>query len=256
MTAITILIAEDEAPQRRALREALAAQWPEVAVVIECANGTEALQALNEHQPQVAFLDIRMPGHSGLDVAKAASGRTHVVFVTAYDEYAVKAFESEAVDYLLKPVNWVRLASTITRLKTRLNTNVSQVQPADLSALLKTLKHLEQQQTAQPIRWITASVGEVVKVLSIDDVLCFQSDNKYTRVLTRTGEAVIRTPIKELLPSLDANAFWQIHRGSVVRVSAIQKVKRNELGRLQLQLTGCAEHFNVSETYQHRFKSM
>lgn len=253
MNAITVLIAEDEAPQRRALREALAAQWPEAPVVIECANGTEALQALNEHRPQVVFLDIRMPGASGLEVAEAASGRAHVVFITAYDEYAVSAFESGAVDYLLKPINWVRLATTITRLKSRLTKET----PADLSALLLNLqKQLDQSITSQSIRWITASIGDVVKVLSIDDVLCFLADNKYTRVVTRGGEAVIRTPIKELLPGLNADAFWQIHRSSVVRVSAIRKIQRNELGKLELQLEGMPKLLRVSQPFQYRFRSM
>lgn len=253
MSAITVLIAEDEAPQRRALREALAAQWPEVAVVIECADGAEALQALDEHRPQVVFLDIRMPGASGLEVAKVASGRAHIVFITAYEEYAVSAFESGAVDYLLKPINWVRLATTITRLKSRL----SKGDPADISALLTNLqKQLDQSAASQSIRWITASIGDVVKVLSIDDVLCFLADNKYTRVVTRGGEAVIRTPIKELLPGLNVDAFWQIHRSSVVRVSAIRNVQRNELGKLELQIDGMCESLPVSQSFQYRFRSM
>ncbi len=176
------------------------------------------------------------------------------MFVTAYDEYAVSAFETGAVDYLLKPINWVRLAAAITRLKSRLASA-----PADISSVLVRLQQqleLNTRQHPQAIRWITASMGDVVKVLSIDDVLCFLADNKYTRVVTRVGEAVIRTPIKELVPGLNADAFWQVHRSSVVRVSAIKKVERNELGRLELQVDGISEVLSVSQAYQYRFKSM
>jgi DNA-binding LytR/AlgR family response regulator len=252
MTMVSVLIAEDEAPQRRALREALATQWPEASVVIECDNGTDALQALATHRPDVAFLDIRMPGHSGIDVALATHGRTHVVFLTAYNEYALNAFDAGAVDYLLKPINWVRLAASITRLKGRLNQC-----PNDFSEVLTRLKQqMASEQRAEPIRWITATIGDVVKLLSIDDVLCFRADHKYTRVISRNAEAVIRTPIKELLPGLNADVFWQVHRSSVVRVSAIQTVRRNVLGKLELQLEGLNELMPVSQVFQYRFKSM
>jgi DNA-binding LytR/AlgR family response regulator len=251
MAVVSILIAEDEAPQRRALREALASQWPEASVVIECDNGTDALKALATHRPDVAFLDIRMPGHSGLDVALAAK-HTHVVFLTAYNQYAIEAFDAGAVDYLLKPINWVRLAASITRLKERLNQS-----PNDFSDVLNRLKQqMQNEQRAEPIRWITATMGDVVKLLSIDDVLCFRADHKYTRVISRHAEAVIRTSIKDLVPGLNADEFWQVHRSSVVRVSAIQSVRRNELGKLQLQLDGVQELMPVSQAFQHRFKSM
>lgn len=253
MTTITAIIAEDEAPQRRALREALAAQWPELSIVIECANGNEALQALEEHRPLIAFLDIRMPGANGLEVAKAASGRAHVVFTTAFEEYAVSAFDSGAVDYLLKPVNPLRLATALNRLKAKVNNGA----PPDIADLLSKLQRQLDRGAMMPgIRWITATMGDSIKMFSIDDVFCFLADNKYTRVVTRSGEAVIRTPIRELLDGLDGDVFWRIHRGSIVRVSAIRNIQRNELGRLELQLEGLSELLNVSQSFQHRFRGM
>ncbi len=175
-----------------------------------------------------------------------------MLFCHCYDEYAVKAFESGAVDYLLKPIDWERLTTSISRLKSRLAEDV----PPDLSKLIQALQQHEKQSIDQHIRWITASAGDTTKVLSIDEVLGFIADNKYTRVITHSDEAFIRTPIKDLINSLDANTFWQIHRGSVVRVSAINKVLRNELGKLELELKGTEEIFNVSDTYKYRFKSM
>lgn len=249
--AVRILIAEDEAPQRRELIRLLAQQWPEANLVAECSDGLQALDAIEQHQPDVVFLDIRMPGISGIAVAKAASGRCHVVFTTAFDHYAVEAFETGAVDYLLKPIEAGRLRQSVERLRQRL---VSQA-PGDIS---ETLARLEDQLTPNRagLKWITASVGDAIKMIAIDDVLFFQAEQKYVRVVTADTEAIIRLSLKALIEQLDSQQFWQIHRGTVVAASAIDRVTKDELGKWWLQVKDCAEQLAVSSTYQPRFRGM
>jgi DNA-binding LytR/AlgR family response regulator len=251
MSGPTALLAEDEAPQRAELGQMLAQLWPELRIVAQCSDGREAFAALKQHKPDVAFLDIRMPGPDGMQVARAAGASTHVVFTTAYDNFAVQAFEDGAADYVLKPISPERLARTIERLKRRLST----AKPVDIGALLAML---ESQAAARPerIRWISAGVGGVVKMLAVDDVLFFQSQDKYTRVVTASEEAHIRLPLKELIAQLDPDVFWQVHRGTVVRVSAIRSVKRDADGKLLLSLTGRVETLPVSSTFAARFKSL
>ena len=251
--AITALIAEDEAPQRAALLEMLASAWPALDVIAACEDGIAALQAAAEHRPQVAFLDIRMPGVGGLDVARAVvAGGGLVVFTTAYDEYAIRAFEAGAVDYLLKPVTDARLRVAIDRLQARL------AQPAadDLQALVDDLEARLRPQGERQIRWISASVGDHVRMIGIDEVLFFQAQDKYVRVVTADGEALIRTPVKELLAGLDPDVFWQVHRGTVVRVSTIDRVRRDELGKARIELRGHRESLPVSAAFVHRFRGM
>jgi DNA-binding LytR/AlgR family response regulator len=246
---ITCLIAEDEAPQRQELRAMLAELWPELTVTAACEDGLEALEAWAAHPPDVAFLDIRMPGLSGLEVARQAETSAHIVFVTAYDEFAVKAFEAGAVDYLLKPVRADRLAETVARLRAR------RAAPSlDMAALMDALSG----RLAPPkaISWITASVGDVVKMIAIDEVLFFQSEDKYTRVATAAESAHIRTPLKELAAQLDPEVFWRVHRNAIVRVSAIRQVKPDEDGRLHVWLKGAAEPLRVSDAFRHRFRAM
>ena len=239
---VTALIAEDEAPQRRALREALVAEWPQLRIVAECEDGIAALEALAVHRPQVAFLDIRMPGVSGLDVARAAvAAGARVVFTTAYDDYAVRAFEAGAVDYLLKPLQ-----------PSRLREAEAGAQAARIDALDGALRP----QGTQAIRWIAASAGDTVRMLGIEEVLFFQAQDKYVRVVCADGEAVIRTPLKELLAGLDPDAFWQVHRGTIVRVAAIDRVRRDELGRHRLHLRDHDESLPVSAAFLHRFRGM
>ncbi|NZA27600.1 response regulator transcription factor [Luteimonas sp. SJ-92] len=253
MSAVTALIAEDEAPQRAALLDMLAEAWPELEVVAACDDGIAALAAVAEHRPRVAFLDIRMPGVGGLDVARAAvSAGALVVFTTAYDEHAIAAFEAGAVDYLLKPVEPVRLGQAVKRLRERLR----HAPPADLQALVEDLEARLRPRGARLIRWISASVGDSVRMIGIEEVLFFQARDKYVRVVTVDGEAVIRTPLKELLAGLDPDAFWQVHRGAVVRVSAIDRVRRNELGKYRLRLRDCDETLPVSPAFLHRFRGM
>jgi DNA-binding LytR/AlgR family response regulator len=255
----TALIADDEDLPRADLRRMLASAWPELQVVAECEDGQATLEALAAQQPDVAFLDIRMPGPSGLDVARAASGRCHVVFTTAYDSHAIEAFEAGAVDYLLKPVQADRLAQAVARLRPRLAAHTA---APPLDALVAQLARQLQQRAAEPgpgperLRWISASVGDVIKMFSIDDVLFFQSDEKYTRVVTAGDEAHVRKPLKEIADGLDPDAFWQVHRGVIVRASAVARATRDELGRITLHLKQHRETLAVSQAYTWRFKPM
>jgi len=253
MNAITALIAEDEPGQREELGRLLTQAWPELSIVAVCEDGLSALEALREKSPQVAFLDIRMPGASGIEVARAASGKVHVVFVTAYDEYAVAAFEAGAADYLLKPITAERLGKTIERLRQRIASHAS----TDLTRLLEVLDgQVRQRRSATELKWVTASIGDTVKMFSIDDVLFFQAQDKYVRVVTAGDEAVIRTPLKELVAQLDSEVFWQIHLSVIVRASAIDRVTKDEFGHCHAKLKGRAETLPVSSAYHGRFRSM
>lgn len=248
----TALIAEDEAPQRLALRELLASQWPDLEIVAECSDGLAALAALEAHHPRIAFLDIRMPCASGLEVAQRASEMAHVVFITAHDEHAVRAFETGALDYLLKPVKAERLAATIGRLRERLHGSVP-----DIAAAIESLrKSVIVPQPGTYIRWITAVLGNVTRLFPVEDILFFKADEKCTRVVTRNGEAVIRTSLKELLTALDPDAFWQIHRSVVVQVRAIKHISRTESGAMQVSVEGFSEVLPVSQAFQYRFRGM
>lgn len=251
MTNPRALIAEDEAPQRRALCELLRELWPELEIVAECADGLDALESLAAHRPEIAFLDIRMPGLSGLEVARAASEHAHVVFTTAYDEYAITAFEAGAIDYLLKPIKRDRLARTVERLKERVG-----ARPARLESLLDALQGRIGAGSRNEIRWITGSVGSVTKIFGIDEVLFFQAQDKYVRVATADDEVHIRTPLRELLASLDPEVFWQVHRSAIVRAGAIQRIEANEDGKLHVRVKGRADVLPVSQAFQFRFKPM
>jgi DNA-binding LytR/AlgR family response regulator len=249
---IRALIAEDEAPQRRALRELLGSLWPELEVIAECSDGVSAIDALELHRPEIAFLDIRMPGLSGLDVAqRACQNKVHVVFTTAYEEHALRAFETGAIDYVLKPVTAERLGKSLQRVRDRLAGGVP-----DIAAAIETLRDSLAGSRSDYMRWITATVGNVVKMFAIEDVLFFKSDEKNTRVVSRREEAVIRMTLKELLDVLNPNEFWQIHRSVIVQVRAIKQVKRNDLGSMHVTLDGVAEQLPVSNAYQSRFRGM
>jgi DNA-binding LytR/AlgR family response regulator len=241
------IIAEDEPLLREELAELLASLWPELAVVAETADGIATLQALEKHAPDVLFLDINMPGLSGLEVARQASGRCHVVFVTAYDQHTLAAFEQGAADYLLKPVSTARLATTVTRLKERIG------RPAP--AIEGLLRGLSDGKTGF-LKWINASQGQTVRVITVEDVCYFQADSKYTRVVTAEGESLIRKPIKELCDELDPSAFWQIHRSTIVNVNAIAGVVRDLRGRTQVRLKRREELLPVSDAYTQRFRQM
>lgn len=253
MKSVTALIAEDEAPQRLALQGQLLEAWPELEIVAVCEDGLSALDAVAVHKPSVAFLDIRMPGVSGLDVARAVVGNGGlVVFTTAYDDYAIGAFEAGAADYLLKPVQPARLARAVERLRERLQ----QAPAADLQAAIARLEAHLRPTGDKLIRWISASIGDSVRMIGIDEVLCFQAQDKYVRVVTAQDESIIRTSLKELLAGLDPEEFWQVHRGVVVRVNAIDRVRKDEFGRHVLTLKGRGETLPVSAAFQQRFRGM
>lgn len=249
----TGLIAEDEAPQRRALHELLRQLWPDLQLVAVCEDGVAALEAVERCRPDIAFLDIRMPGVGGLDVARAVVAQGGlVVFITAHDDHAVSAFEAGAIDYLVKPLHPLRLERAVARLQQRLALS----QPPDVQSLIDALETRLRPAAEHRVRWISASLGDSVSMIGIDEVLYFQAQDKYLRVVTATGEALIRTPLKELLAGLDPDQFWQVHRGVAVRVSAVARVHRDELGRLSIHLKQRPETLPVSATFAHRFRGM
>jgi DNA-binding LytR/AlgR family response regulator len=245
----TALLAEDEPLLRAQLKARLSEAWPELEIIAEAANGDEALARAGELRPDIAFLDIRMPVRSGLEVAREIGGGCHIVFVTAYDEYAVAAFDEGAVDYVLKPPSPERIAKVVARLKARLA-----AAPLDLSALLAKLAPRDG--GSGPLKWIRASLGSSMRMIAVDDVVYFQAGDKYTRVVTAEGEALIRKPIKELFDMLDTDAFWQIHRGTIVNLRAIARVDRDWRGEPVIALRGRDEKLAVSRTFAHRFKAM
>jgi DNA-binding LytR/AlgR family response regulator len=247
--APTALIAEDEPMLRAQLKARLAEAWPELTIVAEAGNGDEAIAAIVEHKPDVAFLDIRMPVRSGIDVARELDGMTHVVFVTAYDEYAVAAFDEGAIDYVLKPVSPERIAKVVARVKARLASP-----PEDLTALLARLSARDG--TRSPLKWIRASLGPTMQMIAVDDILYFQAEDKYTKVVTEAAEALIKKPIKELYEELDVETFWQIHRGTIVNLRAIAKVERDWRDQPVITLKSRPEKLTVSRTFAHRFKAM
>ena len=253
MNTPTAIVAEDEATLRGQLVEQLGQLWPELAIVGEAADGVQALRLLDEHRPDVMFLDIQMPGATGLEVARQASGRCHVVFVTAYDQHAVAAFDQGAVDYVLKPVSAARLFTAVTRVKQRLGTP-----PARLESTLSGLQPAvgPPSSARQYLRWINASVGQNLKLITVDEVSYFQADNKYTRVVTGEGEALIRKPLKELVEELDPNQFWQIHRSTLVNATSIAGVARDFRGRMLVKLKARPETLLVSDSYTHLFRQM
>ncbi|MBC7988506.1 MAG: response regulator transcription factor [Luteimonas sp.] len=252
----TCVIAEDEALLRQALVDQLARAWPQLKIVAECEDGASAVEALAEFRPDVAFLDIRMPGLTGLDVAAAAaqvSPGTQIVFVTAYDQYAVDAFERGAIDYLLKPIVPERLAATVQRLQAR----TGQHDAGALAALLERLRiGLPRTGGPEPLTWITASAGRETRLILVDDVAYFRADNKYTTVVTADGEALLRTPIRELLTVLDANTFKQIHRSTIVNLKAIAGIVRDDSGRGTVRLKSRPETLTVSVPFMALFRHM
>jgi DNA-binding LytR/AlgR family response regulator len=252
------IVAEDEALLRADLVARLAEAWPQLEIVAECEDGGEALEAIAEHRPEAAFLDIRMPGLTGLEVAAAAaesSPATQVVFVTAYNQYAIDAFERGAIDYLLKPIAPERLAATVKRVQARLA--AGQSDNAALALVLQQLgAKLPARRSEPPLQWITASAGRETKLILVDDVAYFQADNKYTVVMTAEGEALIRKPIRELLDVLDERVFKQVHRSTIVNLKAIAGISRDDTGRGTIRLKHRSETLSVSLTYMPIFRNM
>lgn len=243
------LVADDEEAPRQQLLAALRQAWPELTVVAEAANGVDAWDAFLEFEPELCFLDVRMPGLSGIDVARRIGNRSHVTFVTAYGEHAVAAFEAGAVDYLVKPIEAQRLARTVERLRGRLAAAASS---PDLQGLLATLNAGLRKQA--PLSVLQASSGREVKLIHCDEVIYFESDTRYTRVVHEGGEALIRTPLKELLARLDEQLFWQIHRSVIVNHRWIGSAVRVDEGVMHVTLRGRSEKLPVSRHFQGLFK--
>jgi DNA-binding LytR/AlgR family response regulator len=252
---ITLLVADDEEGPRHQLVAALRQAWPGARIVAEAANGVDAWDAFLEHEPQVCFLDIRMPGLSGIEVAQRIDGRVPVVFVTAFGDHALAAFDAGAVDYLMKPVDGARLAQAVQRVQGRLNQPDRQ-EAAALPALLAQLAGQLRKPAPSPV--IQASVGKEVRLIRAEHVVYFESDARYTRVVyddeTGPGEALIRTPLKELLAQLDPERFWQVHRSVIVNHHAIASAVRVDEGTMVLTLRGRTERLPVSRHFQGRFK--
>ncbi len=252
------IVAEDEELLRNELLALLRATAPELEVVAACEDGGEALEAIAHHRPDVAFLDIRMPGLTGLEVAAAAaaaSPSTQIVFVTAFNQYAIDAFERGAVDYLLKPITRERLAATMRRVQGRMASG--RPDPATLAAIIEQLRQqLPGEARREPLAWVTASVGKETRLVLVDDIAYFKADDKYTVVVTADGEALIRKPIRDLLDMLDPAIFKQIHRSTIVNMKAIASVARDESGRGTIRLKNRPETLAVSLTFMTLFRNM
>ena len=263
----TCLIAEDEPLLAAGLRAELASLWPALDVVAQVGDGASAVEQALALKPDVCFLDIRMPGLTGLEAAQALAEDWPdgppfplLVFVTAYDQYALQAFEAQAVDYVLKPVQPARLRRTVDKLRNVLAQRKPQGGAA-LEATLGQLRHLLQASGPAPapqalLKVIQAGVGTSIRLVPVEQVVYFEAADKYVRVLTDESELLVRTPLKELLPQLDAQLFWQVHRGTVVRSTAIESVHRDDAGKLHLALRGRKERLPVSRLYAHLFKAM
>jgi len=257
MQPITAIIAEDEPILRAQLKAKLARMWPELTIVADVGDGEAALEAIDEHRPQLAFLDIQMPEMTGVEVARSLAAnrdlRCHVVFVTAFDQYAVEAFDANAVDYVLKPYTDERLQAAVNRLQARLA-----LQPAPAQNLDALVAQLSAQLKPSPQRlnWIKASIGSQLRLIPVDDVLFFQSDEKYTLVATQELDALIRTPIRDILDGLDGEVFWQMHRSVIVNARAIESVSRDFRGQATVKIKGRPENLAVSRPFSHLFKQM
>jgi DNA-binding LytR/AlgR family response regulator len=256
MGAARAILADDERLMREQLRARLAEVWPELEIVAEAKNGQEAVELVQRLRPDLAFLDIRMPGLTGVEAARAIGSACHVVFVTAYGEFAIEAFEQGAVDYVLKPAEPARLQVTVQRLKQRL-----QAPPPDLGALLDQLARkldtvASSQRGPSHLQWIQAAIGQQLRMIPVGEILFFVSDEKYTRVQTEGYEALIRVPIRELVEQLDPEQFWQIHRSTIVNVRAVSGIVRDFRGRQLVTLKNHAEKLEVSRSFAHLFRQM
>jgi DNA-binding LytR/AlgR family response regulator len=241
------LIAEDEPALRAEVREALERLWPELDICAEVDDGLEASRVIDEQHPDVLFLDVAMPGMDGLEVARRASGKSHVVFITAYDEHAVPAFEEGAIDFLVKPLSIERLRRTVARLQARIGEA-----PAVLEPLLAELR--QALESRRRLRWISVLEGRELRFVTTDEILFFRSDHKYTAAVTREREHLVSRPLKTLVDELDSEAFWRVHRSYVVNLNAIRSVRKLTGGALEIVLRDHPERIPVSHAYAHRFR--
>ncbi|MBR7747928.1 LytR/AlgR family response regulator transcription factor [Undibacterium baiyunense] len=244
-----VLIAEDEPLMRERLLAQLNRLWPQAEIVMVAENGNDAWDGFLEHEPNLVLLDIRMPGLSGIEVARRIGKAAHIIFITAYDQYAIEAFDAGAIDYVLKPVQEDRLRKALDRVQEKL-----QATPTDLQAILKSLQAATASAKPEKMKWIKASVGKQIKLIDVDDVLFFQSDTKYTRVVLAEYEALLRTPLKDLLDGLDSDKFWQVHRSTVVNAKAIAAAERVDAERMQLLIKGHNEKLLVSRNFTYLFR--
>ncbi len=258
-TEITAIIAEDEPILRAQLKAKLTKLWPALKILADVGDGEAALEAIAELKPRLAFLDIQMPEMTGVEVAKSLAAnreiKCHIVFVTAFDQYAVDAFDTGAIDYVLKPYSDERLQTAITRLQERLGDSPTAGAPQNMEALVAHLSAKLNPQ-AEKLKWIKANIGANLRLIPIEDVLFFQSDEKYTLVATKEFDALIKTPIKEILDGIDAEKFWQIHRSTIVNASAIDAVSRDFRGQATVKVKGRKENLTVSRPFSHLFKQM
>jgi DNA-binding LytR/AlgR family response regulator len=254
---LTAIIAEDEPILRAQLKTKLTKLWPDLTIVADVGDGEAALEAIAEHQPQLAFLDIQMPEMTGIEVARSLAAnkqlKCHIVFVTAFDQYAVDAFNTGAIDYVLKPYSDDRLQAAVERLKERLS--AVPVQPQNLESLMQQLA-AKLNPSAEKLKWIKANIGSNLRLIPIDEVLFFQSDEKYTLVATKEFDALIKTPIKEILEGVDPDKFWQIHRSTIVQAAAVDAVTRDFRGQATVKVRGRKENLTVSRPFSHLFKQM
>ncbi|HAV35807.1 MAG TPA: DNA-binding response regulator [Massilia sp.] len=255
----TAIIADDERLMRDQLRMRLEQVWPELEIVGEAKNGDEAVELVGQHKPDLTFLDIRMPGKTGMEAAREIGERSQIVFVTAYDQYAVEAFERGAVDYVLKPSEPERLKVTVERLKTRLEASKAAPGAAVNDSVTAMLSQLAEKIAApkpKHLQWIQASIGQDLRMIPVEEILFFRSDEKYTCVQTEKFEALIRKPVRDLAEELDPSLFWQIHRATLVNVNAIEGVTRDIRGRHLVLIKGRPEKLEVSRSFLHLFKQM
>jgi DNA-binding LytR/AlgR family response regulator len=255
VTDATAIIAEDEAQLRAHLKSQLAELWPGLTIRGEAENGLEAVALIRQHRPDIAFLDIKMPGLTGIEVAEKTSGISRIVFISAYDQYAIEAFENEAIDYILKPVTPERLEKTISRLQRQI-TRAPELPDAFTRAMERALLALKTHPSAEYLQWIKVQQGDGVRLIPVDEVRYFKAEDKYTLVVTEEGESLIRKPIKTLSEELDPDLFWRVHRGTIVNVHHISKVHRSFSGQMTIRLKGHADVLTVSKTYAPLFKQM
>jgi DNA-binding LytR/AlgR family response regulator len=255
MREIKAIIADDEEQLCVFLKRQLADAWPDLVVCGQALNGKQALKLIKEHQPDIAFLDIKMPGLSGLEVAKKVSGICNIVFITAYDQYAVEAFERQALDYILKPVGYPRLEKMVKHLKKHI---IASSEPAkDISEVVgRIMEGLKDKEKPEYLQWLRVQKGDSIQLIPVDDICYFKAQDKYTVAMAKKGESTLRKPIKELVDELDPDKFWRIHRGTIVNVASIAKVSPSLTGRFIIKLKDRPEILTASRTYTHLFKHM